>query len=79
MPLKQSMSPPRGVDSLTLQFPIGDQRATEGDPTDVGPEVGHDLGEVGRRVRGEVRVLHDVFGDAGQHRGQAHQTVESSN
>lgn len=64
--------------ALTLQFSVGHQRAAEGDSTDVGAQVRHDLGEVGCGVGGKVGVLHHVLGHAGQHGSQAHQAVEGS-
>lgn len=64
--------------SLTLQFAICHQRATESDSTNEGAEVRDYLGEVGCRVCGEVGVLDHVFGDTGDHGSQPHQAVEGS-
>lgn len=61
---------------FTLQFAIRHQWSTESDSTDVGADVGDDLGEVGRGVCGKVGVLHHVLGHAGEHGSQAHQAVE---
>lgn len=66
------------VDAVTLQFSVRHQRAAEGNSTDVGAQVCHDLGEVGCRVGGKMGVLHHVLGYAGQHGSQAHQAVEGS-
>lgn len=63
--------------SRTLKFAVSHQRSTEGDSSNVGPQVGHNLGEVGCRVSCEVGVLHHVLGHAGEHGCQTHQTVES--
>lgn len=62
--------------SLTVQFAICHQRATEGDCTDEGAEVRDYLGEVGGRVCGEVGVLDHVLCHAGEHGSQTHQAVE---
>lgn len=61
-----------------MQFAVCHQRATESDSTDIGPQVSHDLGEVGCRVGGEVGVLDHVLGHTGEHGSQAHQAVEGS-
>lgn len=66
------------TDSLTLQFAVRNQRATESDSADVGAEVRDYLGEVGCRVCGKVGVLDHVFGHAGEHGGHPHQAVEGS-
>ena len=63
--------------SLTLQFAVRHQRATESDATDVGAEIGDYLGEVGCLwVCDEVGVLDHVLGHAGEHGRQPHQAVE---
>lgn len=63
---------------FTLELSIGHQRATEGDSTDVGAEVRHNLGEVGCGVSGEMGILDHVFSHTGKHGSQAHQAVEGS-
>lgn len=70
--LNNRYSPPCYIESLTLQFSIGNQRPTEGDPTDVSTEVGHDLGKIGCRIRSEMWILYDVLSYARKHSCQSH-------
>lgn len=63
---------------FTLQFAICHQRAAESDSANVSADVRNNLGEVGRRVGGEVGVLDNIFGHAGEHSSQTHQAVEGS-
>ena len=58
---------------LTLQLPEGDQRSSEGDAADEGAKEEEGLDDVGRGVRGEMGLLQDVVGEAGQHGCHTHQ------
>ena len=63
---------------LTLQLPEGDQRSSEGDAADEGAKEEEGLDDVGRGVGGEMGLLQDVVGEAGQHGRHTHQWVEES-
>ena len=61
---------------LTLQLPEGDQRSSEGDAADEGAKEEEGLDDAGRGVGGEMGLLQDVVGEAGQHGRHTHQRVE---
>lgn len=60
----------------TLQLAIGDQRAAEGDTSDVRAQIGHRLEHAGGRVSIEVGELDHVLRHAGENCRQAHKAME---
>jgi len=63
--------------SGTVQLSEGDQWTSEGDTTDVGPEVSDKLDHVTHLIVSEVGVLDHVLSNARHHSGESHQAVES--
>lgn len=62
----------RYIESLTLQFSIGNKRPTKCDTTDVSTEVGHDLGEICCCICSKMWIFYNILSYASKHSCQAY-------